>query len=183
MRRALAFRYVRRVEFHPEDYGPHVARILALAGGGTRLMPLVRCGCVACEASDALKDEDVNNAAVKAGLYVHCGCWDQAHELADSVHNPNGYFWHGIVHRQEPDAANSAYWFRMTGRHAIFPRLAAEAASAGYGRGTHWDPFAFIDFCETARQSPGSAGEKLAERVQLLEWQLLFDHCARSENG
>lgn len=171
------------MEFHPEDYGPQVARILALAGGGTRQMPLVRCGCVACEASDALNAADVRDAAVKAGLYVHCGCWDRAHELADSVHNPNGYFWHGIVHRREPDAANSAYWFRMTGRHAIFPRLAEEAGNAGYGGGTHWDPFAFIEFCEAARHSAGSAEEKLAQRVQLLEWQLLFDHCARSQDS
>jgi hypothetical protein len=183
MRRAFAFRYVRGVEFRPEDYGPEVARVLNLAGGGKRLLPLVRCGCVACEASDALRGANVSDAALRAGLYVHCGCWDLAHELADSVHNPNGYFWHGIVHRLEPDAANSAYWFGMTGVHPVFSSLAAEAAAVGYATGTQWDPFAFIDFCESARQKPGSAEEKLAELVQLIEWQLLFDHCARSQNG
>jgi len=183
MERAFTFRYVREVEFRPEDYGPEVARILNLAGGGTRPMPLVRCGCLACDASDALQEADVSDAAVRAGLYVHCGCWDQAHDLADSVQKPDGYFWHGIVHRQEPDAANSSYWFRMTGRHPIFPKLAEEAANAGYETGTQWDPFAFIESCEKARQHPGSAEEKLAEQVQLFEWQLLFDHCARGRNG
>jgi hypothetical protein len=171
------------VQFRPEDYGPEVARILNLAGGGHRMLPLVRCGCLACEASDALKDAGVSDAAVRAGLYLQCGCWDQAHELADSVQNPNGYFWHGIVHRQEPDAANSAYWFRMTGDHPVFSRLAEDAVAAGYRTGTQWDPFAFIEYCESARRKPGSAEEQLAERVQLLEWQLLFDHCARSQNG
>ncbi len=146
-------------------------------------MPLVRCGCVACEASEALKDLQVPDAAVRAGLYLHCGCWDIAHETADSVHNPNGYFWHGIAHRQEPDPGNSAYWFRMTGRHPIFERLGTEAAQLGYGKSSEWDPFGFIEFCESARRQPGSAEEKLAEEVQRVEWQLLFDHCARSQNG
>lgn len=167
------------MQFRPEDYGPEVGKILALAGGGSRLMPLVRCGCVACEASDAMKGVELHDAAVKAGLYLHCGCWEAAHEAADSVQNPDGYFWHGIVHRQEPDAGNSAYWFRMTGTHTVFPQLAQGAAAVGYRTDGKWDPFAFIDFCESARTKPGSAEEQLAMQVQLLEWQLLFDHCAR----
>jgi hypothetical protein len=71
----------------------------------------------------------------------------------------------------------------MTGKHAIFPRLAAEAATAGYRVSGEWDPFAFIQFCESARRQAGSAEEQLAMRVQLLEWQLLFDYCARGANG
>lgn len=171
-----------RMQFRPEDYGPEIARILNLAGGGQRLMPLVRCGCVACEASDALKQIDVPDAAVKAGLLIHCGCWDDAHNTADSVQDSDGYFWHAIAHRQEPDADNAAYWFRMTGRHPIFPKLAEEAAAVGYPTSGSWDPFAFVQFCESARMRPGSPEEQIASQVQLLEWQLLFDHCARSRN-
>ncbi len=40
------------------------------------------------------------------------------------------------------------------------------------------DPFAFIDFCEQARRRPGSESEQLALRIQLAEWQILFDYCA-----
>jgi len=126
------------VEFRPEDYGPEVARILNLAGGGTRPMPLVRCGCLACDASDALKDADVSDAAVRAGLYVHCGCWDQAHELADSVQNPDGFFWHGIVHRPEPDAARCIVLVPHDRAASDLPELAEVAAKAGYGSGTQW---------------------------------------------
>ena len=79
----------------------------------------------------------------------------------------------------EPDPGNSAYWFRRTGRHAIFPKLRAEAAALGYDAGREWDPFRFIEYCESARKRPQSEEESLAVRVQLIEWQLLFDYCAR----
>jgi hypothetical protein len=169
------------MEFRPEDYGPDIAHVLTLAGAGKRAMPLLKTEKAPGNAKAAI--EQLTNASIAAGLYLHCGYWDAGHTAADSVQNPNGYFWHGIAHRQEPDPDNAAYWFRMTGKHAIFPRLAAEAATAGYRVSGEWDPFAFIQFCESARRQAGSAEEQLAMRVQLLEWQLLFDYCARGANG
>jgi hypothetical protein len=83
------------------------------------------------------------------------------------------------MHRQEPDPANAAYWFRSVGRHAIFPALRDEAAAAGFDSGPKWDPFRFIDYFEAARRRPGSEEERIAMQVQLSEWQLLFDYCAR----
>src|SRR5579863_5025359 len=173
-----------KVEFRPEDYGPDVARVLDLAGGGKRPMPLVRAESIFPEACDAVKGLESLPVLVRSGLYLYCGCWDAGHTSADSVENPNGYFWHAIAHRQEPDPANSAYWFRRTGKHPIFPELAAEAANSGYRdlvkpASTAWDPFAFIEYCELARRQPGSPNEQIAIAVQLLEWQLLFDYCAR----
>lgn len=179
MERGTTFRYVREVEFRADDYGAGIASILASAGGGSRLMPLVRAQCVSADAADAVRKLRVPDA-VRAGLFLYLGCWDEAHTTADSVENSDGYFWHAIVHRQEPDPANSAYWFRMTGTHAVFPRLAAEASGCGYDSGKAWDPFAFIRFCESARLRAGSGDERMALTVQSLEWQLLFDHCARS---
>jgi hypothetical protein len=79
------------------------------------------------------------------------------------------------MHRMEGDAYNAGYWFRRIGRHPVFPALARKAARLGYGDGGTWDPFAFIRFCEAA---PGTKDEDLARRVQLAEWQLLFDYCA-----
>ncbi|PYT12666.1 MAG: hypothetical protein DMG59_22765 [Acidobacteria bacterium] len=42
-----------------------------------------------------------------------------------------------------------------------------------------WDPFAFIAFCDRARQQPGSTQERAAMEIQRVEWQILFDYSAR----
>jgi hypothetical protein len=170
-----------KVEFRPEDYGPDIARILDLAGGGKRPMPLVRQEPVSSEACQSIGSLPAH-VSVRSGLYLYCGCWDAGHTSADSVENPNGYFWHGIAHRQEPDPGNAAYWFHKTGRHPIFPMLAAEAANSGYRASGEWDPFAFIEYCESAGRRPGSPDEQIAMGVQLAEWQLLFDYCARGQS-
>jgi hypothetical protein len=172
------------VGFQPGDYGPEVASILEPHGGGTRLMPLVHqnSGNTALpHAGEARLFADAHSPrAALAGLYVYLSCWDEAHSIADGVEDRDGYFWHAIVHRQEPDPGNSAYWFRKTGAHPVFARLTAAAADAGYGAASVWDPFAFIQFCEAARRRPGSKEEQVAMHVQLAEWQILFDYCARS---
>jgi hypothetical protein len=172
---------VGKVEFRPEDYGPDIARILDLAGGGKRPMPLVKRESVSSDACNSIENLPLQ-MSVRSGLYLYCGCWDSGHTAADSVESPDGYFWHGIAHRQEPDPGNAVYWFHKTGRHPIFPKLAAEAAPSGYPVSSEWDPFAFIDYCESARRRPGSPDEQIAIAVQLLEWQLLFDYCARGKN-
>jgi hypothetical protein len=170
------------VEFRAEDYGPEVAGILALCGAGRRPMPLVRAEGESAQAAQAIKALPSLPASVMTGLYLYAGCWDAAHSAADGIEEPNGYFWHAIVHRQEPDDWNSSYWFRKVGTHPIFPHLAVEAEQLGYHSEKEWDPFAFIQACAAARQHPGSPGEQLAAGVQLVEWQLLFDYCARGSS-
>ena len=168
----ISFDMVKDVEFRTDQYPAEVARIFASAGGGMRLMPLVRQAGSSIELRETVKRLAVSES-VKAGLYLYCSCWDEAHTTADAIEDPDGYFWHAIVHRQEPDPANSAYWFRKTGEHPIFPKLSEEAAAGGYPATQTWDPYRFIEFCGTSTE------EHLAMKVQLVEWQLLFDHCAR----
>jgi hypothetical protein len=183
------------MHWNPEAYGGQVAQILALAENGERLMPLaegVCCSEPARRRIQSLKDEDLFPSArapraALAGLYLYFSCRDEAHELAQSDSSAGGSYWHGIVHRQEPDAGNASYWFRRVGEHPVFPGLleAAEAIraahpDAGLNFSKAWDPFAFIDICERARRQPGSKLERAALEIQRAEWQLLFDHCARS---
>jgi hypothetical protein len=178
-----------KVNFRPEDYRADIARILELAGGGDRPMPLVKNGRGSAESCEQVRSLENRAGGVLSGLYLYLGCWEAAHAAADSVEDPNGYFWHAIVHRQEPDPGNAAYWFRKTGKHPIFDTLAGEARGIGYvgdspGHPTarEWDPIGFVEFCESARLHPGSIEEQLAAQVQLVEWQLLFDYCARSQS-
>jgi len=175
-------------------YGATVAEILALANNGARLMPLAGGVCYSEEARRRIGDSKLEDVFASArapqgaltGQYLYFSCRDEAHEVAQSDGSAEGSYWHAIVHRQEPDPGNSSYWFRRVGKHAIFPALlegarAVEAASpsAKLDLSGVWDPFAFIEVCERARRQPGSEMEAAAMEVQRIEWQLLFDYCAR----
>ena len=185
---------VSAMRFDPAKYGEAVEAILALDGSGQRLMPLVCGACSSGQArtrllaagTEALFPRARAAGAAMAGLWLYFSCFEESHRLSQEIGTPEGSFWHGILHRREPDPGNAAYWFRRVGRHPVFGPLGEEAAklaarnqAAGFAPGSRWDPFAFIDFCEAARSQPGSPAERLALQVQLVEWQLLFDYCAR----
>ena len=179
------------MRFDSHAYGPEVARILGLDGDGARPMPLECTRRVPAAAESALRDVGARELfpdafapeAALSGLWLYFGGFEPAHSISQDLHTAEGSYWHGILHRQEPDPGNAAYWFRRVGRHLVFPMLhesvGQAAARAGLKIGAEWDPFAFIDFCESARRRPGSAAELCAREIQLAEWQLLFDYCAR----
>ena len=164
-----------------------MAAILALDGNGEQLMPLtqgrpsdeVRKRLRTVSAQRLFKGSRAPEAAL-TGLYVYSSCWEEAHNIAQDLSSKEGSFWHGIIHRQEPDASNASYWFHQVGSHPIFPKLRERAVGAGIPTGLIWNPFQFIGLCERARQNPGSHLERQALLVQRAEWQLLLDYCARS---
>jgi hypothetical protein len=162
--------------FDPKEYGETVASILALDGNGERLMPLTISECSSAEARRLIRGSKLP-PLVQAGLFLYFSCWTEAHEAAQNIDSVEGSYWHAIVHRQEPDAGNSGYWFRRVGRHPVLPALKKFAAGLGLSFGAEWDPIAFVDYCIGAQ--PGSEEERKALEVQRAEWQLLFDHCAR----
>jgi hypothetical protein len=180
------------MEFDSTIYGPEVARILAVDGDGMRLAPLV-CGSPNAEAHKKLTGADPkglfggskHSKSAMVGLWLYHSCFEEAHQLADSLKTTEGLLWHAIIHRQEPDSGNAAYWFRRAGPHPIFPRLAREAIQitdrypgAEFRVGV-WDPYSYIAFHERAQSQPGTEQEQAAREIQRLEWQLLFDHCAK----
>ena len=183
------------MDFDPSEYGSSVARIPALDGNGQRLIPLV-AGTASSEDARRLLEKENPKAlfprsarpkAAFAGLWLYFSCLERAHEIAQDDSSAEGSFWHAILHRQEPDSGNSAYWFRRVGSdHPVFALLTAEAIEiirrwpdAEFRVPPRWDPFAFILFCERARQQPGSVSERAALEIQRAEWQLLFHHCAK----
>ena len=110
-------------------------------------------------------------AACRAGLWLAFDFFEESHAISQDLDTVEGSYWHGILHRREPDAANAKYWFRRAGRHPIFAELADQL-----GPGIAWNPDAFIDRCEATRGS-GSAAEEACRRVQQREWELLFGWC------
>jgi hypothetical protein len=122
-----------------------------------------------------------------AGLYLLHDFLDESHTISQDIACAEGSYWHGIMHRREPDFGNSAYWFRRVGNHPVFVplshRVAELAREAGSPKGseflarqTAWDPFAFIDLCEAVTEGRADT-EKLCRQVQRAEWDLLFAYC------
>lgn len=44
------------------------------------------------------------------------GDWDQAHALADSLHDATAAWVHAYLHRKEGDTGNADYWYRRAGK-------------------------------------------------------------------
>jgi hypothetical protein len=184
-------------EFTPTRYGSAFANLI----GEARLNPLdagrpnqaVRDDLEALSLDQAfagqrLKDQDMANACVSA-VWLYHNYLDESHTLSQSILSVTGSYWHGIMHRREPDPPNSKYWFRKVGHHAVFDQLAllaaqiVEAAPANPATiflkdSAGWDPYAFVDLCDAALHGQASVDE-LCRQIQLLEWQLLFDFSYR----
>jgi hypothetical protein len=161
----------------------------AFTAHGSRPMPLVRSGPCAAAALRGSEPKQLFPSArspqgVLAGLLLYLNCWDEAHDIAQNLETPEGSYWHALVHRMEPDAWNSQYWFRRVGRHPIFQDLRNRAASilaehpeANFHLPEVWDSAIFGKFCDRAIERSGSADESLATKIHNVEWQLLIDWC------
>lgn len=158
----------------------------------THVLPLTRTGD--CNRDDAAGVQSVSPSllfpgaraaeAAVSGLLLLVGCWDESHESSQNIASREGSYWHAIAHRIEPDSSNSAYWFRRVGEHPIFAELRRRASRILERRKTLWElksawvPFLFLEWCDEARQVPGSDKERAALQIQRAEWDLLFEWCA-----
>jgi hypothetical protein len=187
--------------FDPNAYGPALTPLLADAPlnelGPGRADRSVASTLGALEFSDLFSgrrvtDEDMARACM-AGLWLLHDELDRSHTISQGIHSPTGSYWHGIMHRREPDFSNAKYWFRQVGEHPVFEPLQREVAAltaesditgaaASLATQTHWDPFRFVDLCQQALREGGEL-ESLVRRAAQCEWQLLFDFCYRSALG
>ena len=174
------------MQFNAASYGRAVEQILEC--GAPSLAGLVASAPPSPELTRAISEslfvDSAHPTGALAGLWMYFDCFDESHQISQADGSCEGSLWHGIAHRREPDYSNSAYWFREAGSHPVFPQI-LEAARVvpgpGLRLGETWDPFAFIDFCEEAVKV-GGGREAWALAVQRLEWQILFDFCARKSS-
>ncbi len=189
------------LDFNPNLYGPLFASLLQ----EERLNPLgpgtpntkMRPGLAALTIEEAFAPNPIVDAdmarACLAGIWLYHDFLEESHQISQSIATTTGSYWHGIMHRREPDFSNSKYWFHRVGEHPIIALLRETAAELAAAHAAHestaflrqqrmWDPLAFIDLCEACvnRRSPA---EPLCRQIQQAEWRLLFDYCYQQAVG
>jgi hypothetical protein len=98
---------------------------------------------------------------IKAGLHLLNDDINNCHIIAQEHENPDGNYWHAILHRREPDYWNSKYWYRRVDNHPVIQQMKNEEVG--------WDPFNFVDQCEKFNTAQ-------TRKIQLQEMTLLLNY-------
>ena len=112
----------------------------------------------------------------KAGMYLLNGDWERAHTTLQGLDSPVAAYWHALVHRYEPDYANSKYWLRRVGNSPIHAKLLhalEETGKRGLAapNGT-WDPIRFTDLYADRAHDGWTRKLERVETAELLELSL-----------
>lgn len=133
--------------------------------------------------------------AIKSGLLLWNDALDESHTISQGLADQTGSYWHGIMHRREPDYPNSKYWFGRVGTHPIFPALrecalerfketanpsdTLTAIGQAITAQEHWDSYQFVDWCQAAEGDSDSDVTRFLQQVQAEEIKLLLAYSYR----
>ena len=184
-----------------EKYGAKVAPLLTVResmelGPGK---PDKKAGAVldTLQAETMFEKADVLNRNMArcclSGLWLLHGWLDESHTISQSIGTSEGSYWHGLMHRKEPDYSNAKYWFGRAGYHPVMETLAdrvpvmikhadLDFSTAFLTQQERWNPDKFVDLCQAVLMGRSEAAE-LTVRLAVLEWELLFDYCYRGAIG
>ncbi|MFO0943862.1 MAG: hypothetical protein U0930_24260 [Pirellulales bacterium] len=141
-----------------------------------------------------IKQMHLEGTCAEAGLWLLARQWDRSHQISQDQHNPDGSYWHGIMHRIEGDYWNSKYWLRQTSKHpvriqlvkAIGQRADQLIQSEKSSLGSSIPDLTLLNSPETVAEGLVDLVEKalakqtgwsrLAEQICWWEWQLLFQY-------
>ncbi len=140
--------------------------------------------------------DDIFGGALKSGLLIWNDALNDSHDISQGLSNNTGSYWHGIMHRREPDYSNAKYWFGRVGTHPIFPDLRERAIAIfneqsnqpnelnqiaqAIENAEHWDPYQFIDWCEETENDSNSDVTRFLQQIQAAEIKLLLAYSYRN---
>jgi hypothetical protein len=140
-----------------------------------------------------VKDTEFGNA-VKSGLLLWNDALDESHTISQQLNSKTGSYWHGIMHRREPDYSNSKYWFGRVGNHSVFPALRKRALDIladsnlpdyleAIQEEENWDAYQFVDWCQAEAENGREQAIGFLQKVQIEEIKLLLDYSYRHTLG
>ena len=130
-----------------------------------------------------------NKRCIESGLLLLWDFLDESHDISQTMEGKGSPrtadYWHGIMHRREPDAGNASYWFRRVGSHPALDHLGTQLiawmseqkaspemlqlAESRLLKSKSLDPFALIELSSAALRNPGSVSDQTLRMVQYLE--------------
>ncbi len=190
-------------------YTPAIAEVIEKLETGNPVPTLVPQEAWNTELTDALESasldelfqgESLKNStfgdAIKSGLLLWNDALDESHNISQGLSNQTGSYWHGIMHRREPDYSNAKYWFGRVGTHPIFPQIRERALAIlsevsspsdalAYIAQTieaeeNWDAYQFIDWCQAAENGSDADVTRFLQQVQAEEIKLLLAYSYRN---
>ena len=184
-------------------YTQAITEVIERLEAGNPLPTLVPQKAWSTELTDALasasldelfRGESVKNTtfgdATRSGLLLWNDALDESHNISQGLEDQTGSYWHGIMHRREPDYSNAKYWFGRVGAHPIFPQI-RECALAILNETSNpsdalahiaqtiqaeknWDAYQFIDWCQAAEDGTDADVTRFLQQVQAEEIKLLL---------
>ncbi len=153
------------------------------------------------EALFSSKCPESTGRLILAGLYQKNDDLEASHTLCQEAggqaDGPEASYWHGIVHRREPDFSNARGWFKKAEGLSALPEISREVVAflqrvlqvPDYGEAREvalrflhhlqshgtWDPFYFVDLCEACMRGGTTQERQLLEKTQEIEFDRMFD--------